>query len=107
MQTASVSDGRIYIANDPSQPRVGDYRISYRIVPAEEASVVARQSGSDLTGYQTQAGDTILLAERGKVSAAEMFKEAQDHNRVLTWCCAAHAPSSCSLASWSSCGRLW
>lgn len=85
MLNASVADGRIYIANDPSQPRVGDYRISYRIVPAGEASVVARQSGSDLAGYQTQAGDTILLAERGAVSAAEMFKDAQDHNRVLTW----------------------
>lgn len=84
-QTASVADGRIYLGNNPGQPRVGDYRISYRIVPAGEASVVARQSGSDLTGYQTHAGDTILLAERGAVSAPEMFKEAQDHNRVLTW----------------------
>lgn len=84
-RAAIVTSGQIYLTENPDAPKVGDYRISYRIVPIGEGSVVARQSGSELTGYQSQAGDVILLARTGAVPAADMFKAAQDQNRVLTW----------------------
>jgi hypothetical protein len=80
-----VQAGQIYLSDNPGSPRIGDYRIGYRVVPVGTGSVIARQSGTELIGYPTKAGDTILLAHTGSQSAAEMFKAAQDANRVLTW----------------------
>jgi hypothetical protein len=81
----NIAAGQIYLSDNPGSPRIGDYRIGYRIVPSGTGSVVARQSGAELVGYPTKAGDVILLAHTGSQSAAEMFKAAQDENRVLTW----------------------
>ncbi|MGD9924282.1 MAG: TMEM43 family protein [Pseudorhodoplanes sp.] len=82
---ADIQVGQIYLSDDPGSPRIGDYRVGYRIVPVGIGSVVARQTGTELTGYPTKAGDVILLAHTGSQSAADMFKAAQDENRVLTW----------------------
>jgi hypothetical protein len=80
-----VLDGVIYIARDPAQPAVGDVRITYSEVPLQDASVVARQAGNGLAPYQTAAGGTIELIAVGVVPAAQMFKTAQDDNRMWTW----------------------
>jgi hypothetical protein len=42
----SVVDGRIYLGPNPASPAVGDYRVSYDIVPIGDASIVARQNGA-------------------------------------------------------------
>lgn len=81
----NIAVGQIYLSENPGSPRIGDYRIGFRVVPTGTGSVVARQSGAELTGYPTTAGDVILLAHTGTQSAAEMFKDAQDQNRLLTW----------------------
>jgi len=84
-QSAQVVDGRFYIGADPTAPRVGDLRISYRTAPAGPLSVIGRQTGSEFTSYQTNAGDQLLLVSKGRVPAADMFKSAQAENRLLTW----------------------
>jgi hypothetical protein len=78
-------DGRFYLGEDPSQPRLGDMRIGYRLVPAGAVSVIGRQSGTDFTDYQTKAGDRLLMVKPGTISAADMFKNAQAENKVWTW----------------------
>jgi hypothetical protein len=80
-----VADGVIYVAGDPAQPVVGDVRVTYAEVPLQEASVVARQSGNGLGPYITKAGGTVELIAPGRVPAADMFKSAQDDNRLWTW----------------------
>jgi len=82
---AQAVDGKLYIGADPSTPRIGDLRISYRIGRPGPASMTGRQAGSDFADYQTQAGDRILMAHSGIVSAADMFQEAKTENRILTW----------------------
>jgi len=82
---AQSVDGRLYIGADPANPRIGDLRISYQLVKAGLASVIGRQAGSDFADYQTQAGDRLLMARPGVVSAADMFKAAEQENRILTW----------------------
>lgn len=83
--TAQLTDGTIYIGADPSQPRIGDIRITYRIAAAGPASLIGRQTGTDFTEFQTKAGDRLLMASAGQVSADAMFKSAEDENRLLTW----------------------
>jgi len=80
-----VADGRIYLGESPSAPRIGDLRISYRLAPAGPTSIVGRQAGTGFAEYQTKAGDALLMVRPGTLSAADMFAAAQRENRILTW----------------------
>ncbi|HXY57679.1 MAG TPA: TMEM43 family protein [Methylocystis sp.] len=79
-----AEDGRLYFG-DPAAPRIGDARISYKILPDGAVSLVGRQTGADVTPYMTAAGKPVLLAERGAVPAQDMFREAEQQNAILTW----------------------
>lgn len=68
-----------------AEPRVGDIRISYTVVPAGEISAIGAQAGSGLSPYQSKAGDALLLVQRGAVSAEAMFQKAVDDNNTMTW----------------------
>jgi hypothetical protein len=80
-----VADGRIYLGDNPSQPNIGDLRISFRLAPAGPASIIGRQAGNGFAEYQTKAGDALLMVRPGTHSAADMFAAAQRENRILTW----------------------
>jgi hypothetical protein len=88
-KTVQVVDGALYVGKDPGQPVVGDYRITYSEVPRQSASVIARQTtgpaGPAFEPYRTEAGGTVALITPGEVPAKDMFKEAQDENRLWTW----------------------
>jgi hypothetical protein len=78
-------DGALYVGKDPAQPSVGDFKITFAEVKAQTASVVARQAGPTFEPYTTRAGGKVELMMAGSVPAADMFKEAQDDNRLWTW----------------------
>jgi hypothetical protein len=81
----SVVDGRIYLGWNPSSPAIGDYRVSYDVAPLGVVSVIGQQRGSRFQAYQTMAGDQLLMVDVGSVPAAQMFKEAANANRMITW----------------------
>ncbi len=81
----AVVDGVLYIAKDPAQPSVGDYRITFTEVRLQPASIVAAQAGSGFGPYRTRAGGTVELIAAGAVPSADMFKAAEDENRTWTW----------------------
>src|SRR5690606_28620639 len=70
---------------DPQTPRIGDYRIRYELVPLGPVSIVGQQEGNRLTGYQTEAGDSILIVSTGEVPAEQMFAGAEAGNSTMTW----------------------
>jgi hypothetical protein len=84
-RTVQLADGVLYVGKDTGQPAVGDYRITFSEVKLQTASVIARQSGPTFEPYRTEAGGTIALISAGEVPAKDMFKEAQDDNRILAW----------------------
>lgn len=84
-QPVSALDGRIYIGFDATRPRIGDYRIDYDVVPLGAISVIARQTGTGFSPYQTEAGDRLLMVDTGTVPAEEMFADAVTGNTILTW----------------------
>lgn len=80
-----IIDGEIYLGDNPDSPAVGDLRISYKLANPSVISIVGRQAGSDFAPYQTKAGDALLFVKSGHVDAAQIFKAAQDENRIMTW----------------------
>ncbi|MDQ6436698.1 TMEM43 family protein [Mesorhizobium sp. LHD-90] len=81
----SIVDGRIYLGRDPASPAIGDYRISYRTVPADDLSVIGRQAGNRFEPYATKAGYDLLMVDSGLVPAEKMFAEAVTENTIFTW----------------------
>lgn len=82
---AQVVDNVLYLANDPQHPRIGDVRITFTYVPAGTASIIARQTGDGFGPYQTRAGDRIQMINEGTIPADQMFRAAEEGNRILTW----------------------
>lgn len=80
-----IVDGRIIVGADEAQPRVGDVRITYSVLPEGQLSVVGRQTATGFDRYQASNGREVFLVTAGERSAAQMFDQAQADNRVLTW----------------------
>jgi hypothetical protein len=75
----------LYIGNDPTQPEIGDLRISFSTVSAQPVSLIAAQVNKSFEPYTTQVGGTINLLQNGTVSADAMIQTAQDNNKAMTW----------------------
>ncbi len=75
----------LYVGRDPSQPAIGDMRISFSEVPLQNASVVAAQAGSGFAPFPTNTGTTVELISPGIVDAKIMFQHAQEENVTMTW----------------------
>lgn len=82
---ASIASGGVYAGANPDEPRVGDVRVTWKLLPPGDVSVVGRQSQGAVTTFLTHNGQELLLAEPGIVEADVMFKHGQEENRVLTW----------------------
>ena len=82
---AAVHGQELYIGTDPASPRVGDMRVSFRVVKPLTVSVIAQQTGKSFEAYSAKAGGTIELLQTGTHSADAMIKQAQASNRMLTW----------------------
>lgn len=82
---ASRFEDGAYLGINPTAPSIGDYRISYTIVPLGTVSVVGMQSDGGLAPYRTTVGNEILLVEGGAIPAARMFAAAEADNALLKW----------------------
>lgn len=81
---ARAQPGLIYVG-EPETPRVGDLRLAWRFAPAQDVSVVGRQTGSAITTYRASNGREILLFADGIQSPDVMFQRSIDGNILLTW----------------------
>jgi hypothetical protein len=82
---AKISEGLVYFGADPRSPAVGDLRVRFSRVPTGPVSVIAQQSGATFVPFRTKTGGTVDLLELGTIGAQDMFKMAQDRNKMLTW----------------------
>ena len=80
-----VVDGILYVGANPAAPQVGDLKVSYFLTPNGPVSVIGRQTGGGLSPYQTKAGGTLYIIDPGERDAAQMFKQAESENAILTW----------------------
>jgi hypothetical protein len=60
-------------------------RVRFRMVPATEISLVAKQTGDSFAPFEAEAGGTIDMLQVGTHDAASMFAKAQAGNKTMTW----------------------
>lgn len=70
---------------EPSSPQIGDVRVRYTLVPAQDASVMAAVQGEKLVAWTSPVDTSIFLVETGTVVAEKMVANAQSSNSVLGW----------------------
>lgn len=74
-----------YQTKDTTVPEIGNTRITYEAVTPQDISVVYKQEGESLVPLQTKNGSIISMIQVGKATAEEMFKNAQESNKTVTW----------------------
>lgn len=84
-QLQLVGNTIYYQTKDITLPEIGNTRIHYEIVSPQDVSIVYKQSGETLIPYQTKNGETISMIQLGKSTAEEMFKNAEESNKTMTW----------------------
>lgn len=82
---AHLAQGAAVFGADPARPEIGDFRVSYKVATATEASVVAREKGGDLAPWRSSNGRELFIIREGDVPAAQMFEEEQASNAMMTW----------------------
>ena len=75
----------LYIGANPNDPRIGDTKISFSQSPSTPASIVAMQQRGGFAPYRPRAGSSILMIQTGLASAEEMFKAAEETNKIIAW----------------------
>ncbi|MBU2566952.1 TMEM43 family protein [Patescibacteria group bacterium] len=82
--TAEIQNGTLYLG-DPASPQIGDLRISFEVTKPTNVSIVSQQHGDSFVPYQAKAGAAVELLEMGDVSSEQMFQNAIQANKVMTW----------------------
>ena len=80
-----ITGNQLYFGPNPSNPSVGDVRITFSAVDPHEVSVFGQQEGSTLGSYATEAGDRLARLSAGRHTADEMFEQAMAENVAMTW----------------------
>lgn len=68
-----------------TQPRIGDMRVTFRVVYPHDISIIAKQHGDTFVDYTAKNGRKISYLHDGIADAAEMFESARSSNSVFTW----------------------
>ncbi len=82
----AVLDGNTVYFGVPGTPTVGDVRVSFKVGPPGDASVVAGLEKGVLSPFTSkEMNDSIALLETGTVGSAAMFQTAVAANETMTW----------------------
>ena len=68
-----------------SKPRVGDMRVTFRVVYPHDISLIAKQKGDSFIDYTAKTGKKLNYLTDGVEDAAAMFATARKNNAMLTW----------------------
>lgn len=75
----------LYKGQSPDDPRVGDIRITFAAVPADEVSIIGQQVGNTIRTAPGPSGKNVLLVETGLQPAESMFANAHRTASLITW----------------------
>ena len=79
-----ASGSTIYLGT-PSNPKIGDVRISFTQAPPAEISIIAQVIRDTFEPFTASNGYSFSRLEMGKVGFAKMFADAKSENNILAW----------------------
>ena len=68
-----------------SQPRIGDMRVTFRVIYPHDISIIAKQRGDSFVDYTAKNGKKLSYLANGVEDASAMFSTARSNNAILTW----------------------
>ena len=68
-----------------TQPRIGDMRVTFRVIYPHDVSIIARQKGDSFIDYTAKNKKKLNYREDDIEDAESMFATARAHNAILTW----------------------
>lgn len=80
-----VGGNQIYLGQNPSQPMVGDVRITYFVCSPTKCSLIAKVQGNTFTRYKAKNGKMFSMVQKGVAESDEMIQNAKDANSTWTW----------------------
>jgi hypothetical protein len=80
-----AADGALYRGANPADAQVGDVRVRFEQVPAQDVSLVSQQAGRSFQPYHARSGRDVEILVAGRRGADEMFADAEKGNETLTW----------------------
>lgn len=81
-----ITNNVIYFGTNPSAPEVGDVRVEYQYVPAQNVvSLIAKVQGDTFTRYTAKNGKSFSSIVSGERTMEEMFESEKAGNTMLTW----------------------
>ena len=80
-----VVDGYITNAENITDAKIGDLRISYRYASDGEVSMLGVQKGSTLTAFTGKKGKSIFTIKRGSYTGKEILNGMTKANNTMKW----------------------
>jgi len=75
----------LYKGSDPTNPAIGDLKVSFSLVPNENVSIVAANHSGTLRTFTTSNGTPIEFIAAGTKPASDLFKTDEIQNQVELW----------------------
>ena len=88
-QLVHVQGDTIYIGRSPVTPEVGDLRVTFKVIPPAQVSILAQVNGNTFQSYMTKNGKSVSGLSMGAVSMEEMYQGKHEGNALMTWICRA------------------
>ncbi len=82
---AKIVDNSLYLGFDPSNPELGDMRLSFAIVPEQEVSIVAQVEGDTFYAYKDGHDDIFPLIYGGKINTEEVISLRTSEDKGDIW----------------------
>ena len=71
--------------NVATQTRIGDMRVTFRVIYPHDISLIAKQKGDSFIDYTAKNGKKLNYLTDGVEDAAAMFATARTNNAIMTW----------------------
>ena len=68
-----------------TQTRIGDMRVTFRVIYPHDVSIIAKQRGDSFVDYTAKNGKKLNYLANGVEDAAAMFETARTNNAIITW----------------------
>ena len=78
------TESGLYVGKDTKSPQIGDLKISFKAIKAQDVSILAKQTKETFSAFNTPFGDFEKL-EAGVVDSNGMIANAKASNSTLTW----------------------